>query len=94
LNRYPAVTEEQAAMRVVDLGGGNVAFEVEGTADHVGNLDPHDLLASGWSSQAVAIYNRYRDGSDFLRRSMQHQQSHGVSTNDMSLTYLRQNELP
>jgi hypothetical protein len=50
-------------MRLVDLGGGAVAFENEGRADQVASLDPQALRALGLSAQAVDSYLRYRHGS-------------------------------
>lgn len=46
-------------MRQINLGGGAVAFELEGTKDRIENLDPDKLLQSGWSEQAVGNYFEY-----------------------------------
>jgi hypothetical protein len=47
-------------MRVVQLGGGAVAFEVEGQSDRVGSLDPHELHRRGWKQEVVENYLRYK----------------------------------
>ena len=55
-------------MRKVDLGGGVFGFETEGSEDRVGLWEPSELANRGWSSKAVDIYKRYRNGSDFANR--------------------------
>ncbi len=47
----------------LDLGGGAVAFEMEGDADRVGSLDPGELIKRGWPSELVENYRRYRERS-------------------------------
>jgi hypothetical protein len=56
-------------MRIVQLGGGAVAFEPEDAADRVGSFDARTLRDRGWSDEAIRNYERYRDGSRFLRRA-------------------------
>jgi hypothetical protein len=43
-----------------NLGGGAVAFEIEGDADRVGSPDPTDLLGR-WPLEMVENYRRYRE---------------------------------
>ena len=56
-------------MRLVDIGGGAVAFETEGTEDYVSNLNTSTLRQSGWSEQAIATFERFRTGSNLHRDS-------------------------
>jgi hypothetical protein len=46
-------------MRRIELGGGAVAFELEGQADRIGSLDPDELARRGWKPEVVANYLRY-----------------------------------
>jgi hypothetical protein len=47
----------------LNLGGGAVAFEVEGEADRVGSLDPDELAKLGWPAEMVENYRHYRQRS-------------------------------
>jgi len=58
-------------MRRVQLGGGAVAFEVEGAKDRVDSLDADKLRASGWTEEAITIYRHYRNKADSLRQVAQ-----------------------
>jgi hypothetical protein len=45
-------------MRRINIAHGAIGFEVEGQADHIGSLEPQELLARGWSKKAVENYVR------------------------------------
>jgi hypothetical protein len=47
----------------LDLGGGAVAFEIEGEADRVSGLDPNKLIERGWPQEVIENYRRYRNRS-------------------------------
>lgn len=47
----------------LDLGGGAVAYEIEGEADRVSALDPEKLVERGWPPEVIENYRRYRDQS-------------------------------
>jgi hypothetical protein len=42
------------------MGGGAVAFEIEGEADRVTSVDPKDLPERGWPPEMVENYLQYR----------------------------------
>jgi len=44
----------------LDLGGGAVAFEIEGEADRVSSFDPGKLIGRGWPQEVIENYRRYR----------------------------------
>jgi hypothetical protein len=47
-------------MFMLELGGGAVAFEIEGEADRVGSVDPNELIKRKWPAEVVENYLRYR----------------------------------
>jgi hypothetical protein len=53
-------------MRRIELGGGAVAFELEGQADRIESLDPVELSRRGWKPKVVENYLRYSKQSNAL----------------------------
>ena len=56
-------------MRRVDIGGGQIALEVDGPADQVAGLAEKTLIDNGWSAEAIKNSNKYNSGTDALGHS-------------------------